>query len=144
MRVRQLSPTGDYTWGQSQQNFLIDVPAAVGQCVQTRLLLFAGEWYLDTNVGLQLIGGVIGKVQQSVADSNILDTVNGTQGLLGVSNYSSQVDDQRNFTVQMTINTIYGPLNNPLVLKMNPTGFSTLDTESGEYLLTESGEAIVI
>ena len=52
MRVRALSPTGDMTFGQSQNNFLVNSSAAVAQCVKTRLMLFKGEWFRDIRVGI--------------------------------------------------------------------------------------------
>lgn len=145
MRNRKLTATGDYSWGNSEQDFYINVPAAVGQAVQTRLLLFQGEWFLDNTVGLPLIGGVIGKVPQSTADAAVQNRTTGTQGLADISSYSSEIDTAtRAYSVQMTINTIYGPLDVPLSINLVPPGFSTLDTESEKYLETESSQAIIL
>ena len=52
MRVRkQDSVTGDMQFGHGSADFWHNVPEAVGQSVMTRLLLFAGEWFLDISEG---------------------------------------------------------------------------------------------
>lgn len=145
MRNRKLSPSGDYTWGNSQLDFYNNVPAAVGQAVKTRLLLFQGEWFLDTDEGLPLLEGIIGKHPKSMADATILDRTTGTEGLASVTQFSSEIDPStRAYSVTMSIDTIYGPVQVTVLLKIDPTGFSTLDTESGFYLETETGDPIVI
>jgi len=143
LRYRKLSTSGDYTWGNSEKDFFVNEPAAVGQAVRTRLLLFQGEWFLDTDEGLPLLEGVIGKHRKSTADQTIQDRVVNTQGLLDIVSYSSTVVS-RNFSAVMKINTIYGPLTPaPVILKYSG-GFPYLATESGDQLVTESGEPIII
>lgn len=110
MKYRKLSSTGDYTWGNSEKDFYIDVPAAVGQAVKTRLLLWEGEWYLDTDVGTPYLEGIIGRHPQSTADTTVQNQVTGTQGLLDITQYQSTIDPlTRFYSVIMTVNTIYGP-----------------------------------
>lgn len=110
MRYRQLSPTGDYTFGSSLLNFWIDVPDAVAQAVQTRLELWSGEWFLDVEEGTPYLISIFGKHSQTEADVTIQDRINGTQGLVDIENYSSDVDaDNRKMVVSCLINTIYGP-----------------------------------
>ncbi len=110
MRYRKLSPTGDYVFGNGQQDFYRDVPDAVAQAVKTRLLLWLGEWFLDIEIGTQYMQGILGKHSKRLADATIQDRVSGTQGLDGIPQYSSTVNpDTRDMTVEMTIDTIYGP-----------------------------------
>jgi len=129
MRYRQLSPTGDYTFGSSQGNFLIDTPAAVGQAVLTSLKLWLGEWYINTNSGTPYPEGVMGYHNQASADSTIqtqilsvLVTISSTNvpagtspgqsvpGVNSISNYVSTIDPvKRSYSATCTINTIYGP-----------------------------------
>ena len=110
MRYRQLSPTGDYTFGSNLNNFYIDVPAAVGQAVKTRLELWSGEWYLDITDGTQYIQGVLGKHSQSMADTTIQNRVLATQNLTDISSFESTLNTvPRSYSVQMKIDTDFGP-----------------------------------
>lgn len=110
MRYRKLDSNGDYTFGQGQANFYRDVPAAVGQAVQTRLLLWLGEWFLDILEGTPFMQGILGKHGLEMANITIQDRARGTQGLTNISNYESEVEPvSRGMTASFTIDTIYGP-----------------------------------
>lgn len=110
MRYRKLSPLGDYTFGNGSLDFYFNVPAAVGQAVQTGLLLWQGEWFLDTSVGMPWIQGVLGKQTQAVADGTIQNQVVNTQGVTDISSYESEFDTvNRTMDVALKIDTIYGP-----------------------------------
>lgn len=109
MRYRKLSPMGDYTFGNGLQDFYIDVPAAPGQAVKTRLLLWLGEWFLDNTVGTPYLEGILGKHSQTMADTTVQDRTLGTQGVTAISSFQSTIDPvDRSYSVQMTIDTQYG------------------------------------
>ena len=109
MRYRKLTG-GDYTFGNGQMDFYRDVPQAVGQACQTRLLLWLGEWFLDIQEGTPYLQSILGKHSQEAANVTIQDRALGTQGLTGLSGYQSEIDpDTRLMTVQFDIDTIYGP-----------------------------------
>jgi hypothetical protein len=110
MIVRKLSPTGDFTFGASQLNFLNNSPEAVAQVVRTSLLLWLGEWYLDITLGMPWIEGVLGKHNQSMADITIQDFILGVQGVTDITSFTS--NDERNerlYTGSVEIDTVYGP-----------------------------------
>lgn len=110
MRYRKLSPLGDYSFGNGQLDFYRDVPEAVGQAVKTRLMLWLGEWYLNTNSGTPYIQGVLGKKTEAQANAVIQDRVIRTQGASRIKNYESSLNaDTRHFSVQFDLDTIYGP-----------------------------------
>lgn len=110
MRYRKLSPDNDYTFGGGQLNFYRDEPAAVGQAALTRLLLWLGEWYLNTDDGTPYMLGVLGKHSQTSADATIQNQVLGTQGLVDITNYNSVIEpNSRGYSATMDIDTIYGP-----------------------------------
>lgn len=112
MRVRQLSPTGDFTFGASQLNFLINSPACVAQVVRTSLLLWLAEWYLDISAGMPWIQGVLGKHNQDTADLTVQDYILGIQGVTDISRYESiGQQPQRLYLAQTTIDTQFGPTN---------------------------------
>ena len=110
MRYRKLTPNGDYQFGNGQLDFYRDVPEAVGQSVKTRLLLWLGEWFLNTDDGTPYMQGILGKYSKDVADTTIQDRILNTTGVVDLSNYLSNVDvENRNLSVQTEIDTIYGP-----------------------------------
>lgn len=110
MRYRKLTVDGDYSFGQGQLNFLIDSPAAVAQAVQTSLLLWLGEWYLDVNAGVPYLQGVIGKHSKETSDNTILAQIGLVQGVVNIENFTSVVDPvTRKYTaIGGMLNTIYG------------------------------------
>ena len=107
MRYQALDANGDYTFGQNGANFLVDSPAAVGQAVLTRLKLVAGEWFIDTTVGVPYNTKILGKGTLPLVDSTMQDTIVNTPGVLNIADYASQVTD-RSYQMVCTINTIYG------------------------------------
>lgn len=102
MIYRQLDPNGDYQIGQ----FIENSPATVAQAVQTRLLLWMGEWFLDVTDGTPYMQGILG--HNTNYDFEIQSRILGTPGVTEIVSYSSNVDANRNLTVQTTINTLYG------------------------------------
>lgn len=110
MRYRKLSPDNDYTFGNGQLDFYRDEPAAVGQSAMTRLLLWLGEWFLDTDEGTPYLQGILGKHSQAVADATIQSRVLQGQGVVDIQNYASVVDPEtRGMDVTLNLDTIYGP-----------------------------------
>lgn len=110
MRYRKLAPGGDYSFGNGQQDFYRDVPEAVGQSVQTRLLLWLGEWFLNISEGTPFMQGILGKYSVGEASVVIQDRTLSTFGVTNLKNYVAESDQEvRNLSVQFDIDTIYGP-----------------------------------
>jgi hypothetical protein len=110
MRYRKLDSNNDYSFGNGALDFYFNVPAAVGQAVETGLMLWLGEWYLDTSQGTPYIQGVLGKQTQAVADGTIQNQVINTQGVVDISSYASEFNTAaRTFSAQISVDTIYGP-----------------------------------
>ena len=108
MRYREQSPEGDYVFVGTSP-FLTDTPAAVAQAARTRLKLMAGEWFLDDREGFDL-SQVVGTNTQNTRDLEVKRVIAGTEGVLEITSYFSQVDAARRFTVTCTVETIYGPI----------------------------------
>lgn len=109
MRYRKLDTAGDYTLGTGS-DFYVNTPAAVAQAVQTRLLLLAGEWFLDTADGTPWRTDVLGKYTQQAYDAVLKDRILSTPGVTEITQYSSFFDRTRRLlTVAVTIGTLYGP-----------------------------------
>lgn len=109
MRVRKLTDDYDYSFGQSQKNFLIDSPAAVAQIVETSLNLFLGEWYLDQTQGMPWLEGVIGKYSKSTADLTVQTFIASIPNVTEINEYQSESDQgPRTYSAQATISTPFG------------------------------------
>lgn len=109
MRYRKLSPSGDYQFGSGRKDFYVDKAEGVGQAVVTRLLLWAGEWFLDVTEGTPYQAGALGKHTKATIDPMIRDRILGTEGVIDISRYVSIFDaENRKFSVEATVNTIYG------------------------------------
>ena len=109
MLYRKLSPEGDYSFGNGSGDFWKDQPEAVAQSVQTRLFLFRGEWFLDTTEGMTWKTEVLGVRTANTRDPAIRRRVLRTQGVKSITDYSSSLNrDTRAFSVNLTIDTIYG------------------------------------
>ncbi len=110
MRYRKLDANGDYVFGQQQDSFWIDVPAGVAQAVQTALLLFAGEWFLDLTAGVPWMQNVLGPRAQGAYDTVIQNAIINVEGVMSIDSYSSTLDPTtRALSVNAAITTAYGP-----------------------------------
>lgn len=109
MRYRKQDANGDYVFGGSANDFLVNSPDAVAQAVLTRLRLLQGEWFLDTTVGVPWSAQVLGKNTQGTADASIRSCILGTTGVTEITAYSSSLDSStRKLSVTVTIDTLYG------------------------------------
>lgn len=107
MRYRKLSPSGDYVFGHQQQDFYINSPDAVRQAVQTRLELSLGAWWLDVTDGTPHLTRVLGTGTAASRDPTIQARILLTTGVTSLDAYASHMEG-RDFTVQATVNTVYG------------------------------------
>lgn len=109
MTVRKISPTGDFTFGQSGLNLLSNTPATVAQVVQSSMLLWLGEWYLDLSAGMPWIQGVLGKHNQKTADVTVQDEILSVQGVTDIQTFTSIAQaGPRNYLATARIDTLYG------------------------------------
>jgi len=109
MRVRALTASGDYSFGQGSDNYLVDSRAAVAQEVQTTLLLFQGEWFLDTTVGVPWFTQVVGVGTIPSYDQVIKQAIQNVEAVTGIVNYSSNLNRAiRNLPVSGAIVTQFG------------------------------------
>lgn len=109
MRVRKLTSTGDMTFGNGGLNFIANSSEAVAQNVQTRLGLWLGDWFLDTNEGTDWSGKCLGKHSLDSAVNEIRRVILGTEGVAGIADLTVSNDaDSRLVRVAAHINTEYG------------------------------------
>lgn len=110
MRVRKLDANGDFTLTGMGNDYYIDNAQAVAQLIQSGLALFAGEWFLDTSAGMPWRTEVLGKYTSATYDTVIKEQILATDGVESITSYSSSYNPSpRSLTVNVTVQTIYGP-----------------------------------
>lgn len=119
LRVRALTADGDYRLGGGSSTFLVDSPDAVAQKLKTRLLLFRGEFFLDSAVGAPWFQQILGRHASGpprapelgvgmVYDIAIKTVINNTRGVAQILDYSSIFDGSaRTLAVNATVLTIF-------------------------------------
>ena len=123
MRVRAMDANNDMTFGQGAANFYVNSPQAVAQIIKTRLLLFLGEWFLDTSQGTPWYSQVLGAGTQTTRDRAIRNRILQTPGVSSITGYNSQFNPTtRNFSVRIasSVKTVYGVTDAVVVLTVNP------------------------
>jgi hypothetical protein len=99
---------GDYVIGQGEANFYVNSPLGVAQTVETRLLLWEGEWFLNKTIGTPWSQEVLGYNTASLRDIAIKAVILGTTGVTALDDYASSFDPEtREFTVSGSIFTQY-------------------------------------
>jgi hypothetical protein len=108
----------DMTFGHGAVDYLVDDPA-IGQNIQTRLLLFLGEWFLDVTDGTPW-GSVldIKPMDSRAVETVIRQRVLDTDGVTDITAYSFLFDPvSRKATISITVATV-----NSTVVSVQVTG----------------------
>lgn len=129
MRYRALDANGDMTFGQGSANFLIDSVQCVEQAIVTGLRLLQGEWFYDATAGMPWEQKVVGFTTQSEYDQAIQTQVRSTQGVTGITGYSSSLNrETRVLTVNIAGQTPYGAFSVTVPLPLGGFGVGGFDT----------------
>lgn len=104
MRYRKLDTANDMTFGHGGADYLVDNAAAVAQAVRTALLLFQGEWFLDTTVGVPWLQKITGYGTAPTYDLILRTAILAVQGVTGIVSYNS-VRNGRQLLVTVTVST---------------------------------------
>lgn len=109
MRYRREDDSGDYTFGQGDNTWLINSPEAVAQAIKTRFELWRGQWFLDTTEGTPWIQSVLGKQRPETYNLAIRQRILETRGVNSITDFSTTINsDTRRVTFTATIDTLYG------------------------------------
>lgn len=69
MKVRALTPEGDYSFGGNRRDY-IEGAEAVAQIIKTKILLFYYEWWEDLGQGIPMFQSIIGQMNaESITNS---------------------------------------------------------------------------
>lgn len=107
MLIREMDENNDMKFGRSLQDFIKDSPEAIVQLLRTRLRLWQGEWFANTEDGTPWAQDVLGNRNTGLFHEAIRERVLSTYGVKNIIKYSGYVKD-RLLHVEMEIDTIYG------------------------------------
>lgn len=107
MRNRMMDANYDMVFGHGPLDFFVDNNQAVAQAIRTTLLLFQGEWFLDTTVGVPWLTEVVGINTAATYDVVIKSAILGVPGVSEIATYSSSLNNNL-LTVNVTVTTTYG------------------------------------
>lgn len=119
VQYRQLSPTGDYVFGNNSNDFYTGT-LAVAQAILTTLRLYQGEWWEDTSQGFPLVQAVLGlpgtPEHQTAVDMLVQEAVLGVQDVQSISSYTSTYSNRtRRYTAAIVAQSVFGEVNLPEV-----------------------------
>lgn len=109
---RRLDLNYEPMFGQGKANFAVDVEA-VAQAIQTRLLLFQGEWWESTLEGLPLFQKILGQPgnTQQLEKITLLiqQRILGTPFVVGINRIQTSFNSStRRFVFYAEVNTQFG------------------------------------
>lgn len=108
--VRKVTSDGDMIFGGSRLAFYHDQPEAVAQIAASRLGLWRGDWFLNTQAGTPYRTRVLGNRTDATRDPSLRARLLGTLGVQAIQRYSSVLDrNTRAYSVQAELDTIFGP-----------------------------------
>lgn len=94
MRVRNVDSNGDWTFGQSQQNYVRDA-LAVASDIKMRLQEWYGDCFFALQRGIPWDVRLGGLNQKDALDRDIIEITQNVEGVLGVLNFESMAIDRR-------------------------------------------------
>jgi hypothetical protein len=107
MKVRKITSDGDYQLGHGNLDFFQDTADGVAQNVMTRLALWRGTWFIDTQAGTPWLQEVLGK--HDAVDVVLRSRILETPGVLSIKSFESILNlETRRLTISAIINTQFG------------------------------------
>lgn len=104
MIVRQLDENGDWTLGNSLNNYLTGKDA-IGQNIKTRLKEYLGDCFFALQAGIAWDVRLGKKEQEELLNSDVYRIIKNTDGVLGIINHQMVVKN-RIATIQTHVQTV--------------------------------------
>ncbi|WP_339053833.1 hypothetical protein [Arsenophonus endosymbiont of Crataerina pallida] len=109
MRYRRETNEGDYSFGQGDNAFLTNSPDAVTLAIKTRLSLWQGQWFLDSEGGTPWLQSILGKPYLDAYGMTVKQRILDTQGVTTLTDFNvNQNSTTRKLTITATVKTQYG------------------------------------
>lgn len=114
MRIRNVDSSWDWTFGQSQTNYVKDEYAVILD-IRMRLKEWFGDCFFNLQKGIPWQVRLGQHNQKTLLDRDILTTIEGTEGVLNVSDFTSTTDGRR-YRAQCNVYTRYSTNLIPLTI----------------------------
>lgn len=119
MTIRRVDNDGNDSFGNDRLDFETEPHLEVEQLLRDNLKLMAGEWFLDSSIGLDYTL-ILGQKNRSVASNEIKRVIDLTRNVQDVLDFNVLFDTQkRSFSVNTKVAILYD--NNPLTFKTTLT-----------------------
>lgn len=105
MKIRNVDSNWDWTFGQSLTNYVQNEYAVILD-IQMRLKEWFSDCFFALQNGIQWRERLGSFNQKELLDRDILNTIQNTQGVLNVFNFTSTTDGRR-YRAQCTVYTQY-------------------------------------
>ena len=102
---RNLDADGDWTWGNSLNNYVIE-NQEIGINIKTRVLSFLGDCFFAINEGIDW-WNLLDYRYQDRLENAVTEVVKNTEGVTGLNNVDVLVNAERNIRIYYDVQTIY-------------------------------------
>ena len=102
---RNLDADGDWTWGNSKNNYVIE-NQEIGLNVKTRVLSFLGDCFFAVNEGIDW-WNLLDYRYQDRLENAVSEVVKDTPGVTALNNVDILVNSDRNIRIWYDIQTVY-------------------------------------
>jgi hypothetical protein len=109
MIVRGIDANNDWLYGKGRNDYRANVDA-VAQNIKTRLQSFLGDCFFQTDAGIDWFN-LLGSKDRLQLQLSINATILNTQDVTGIILVSSNLTQNRVFSIQYQVQTSYGPVN---------------------------------
>lgn len=120
MRVRAIDVNHDWEFGKGQNDYKTGNDA-IAQDIDTRLNCFLNDCFFDTGAGIDWFNQ-LGAKDQLQLNLSISAVILNTDGVVGILQLSSNLSQNRNFTVAYRVQTIYSQTAGTFSLDLNGSG----------------------
>ena len=106
MATSRIDENGDWNFGQSQANYLTE-SKEVSQNIITALRFFKGEWFLDTEKGIDWVKIFQKPNNETEIKNTVISTVSSVEGVEKVDKVEIKSQDDRTATIEVFYKDIY-------------------------------------
>lgn len=119
MIVRAIDTLGDWEFGTGLNDYKSNINA-VEQNIQTNLLLFFGDCFFATNVGIDWFNLLGGKNQLAI-NLAVNAAILNTPGVTSILQTNINLNELRVLTIQYNVQTVYSTLQSSFVYNLGTT-----------------------
>lgn len=103
MRFRNLTPEGDWTFGQGKSSYATQ-NKAIGLNIKTRLLSWLNDCFFDTGAGIDWPNRLGSKNQRFLLEQDLRRVILQSDGVTGILTFDTILEG-RNFTANYSVQT---------------------------------------